>query len=118
MKAEWMVSIFASLLLVISGASMAQDENISWDSLSEEQQRVLGPIADSWDTLVPERQARLSAGAQRWAGMSRRERAAAQKRFQAWRSLTDEQRDVIRSRYRDFQRMSPLFFSIATNIAF
>ena len=73
MKAKWIVSIGALLLLAISGVSLAQDEHTSWESLSEEQQRVLGPYADSWSTFTPERQARLSAGAQRWTGMSRRD---------------------------------------------
>ncbi|MEE8221746.1 MAG: DUF3106 domain-containing protein, partial [Woeseiaceae bacterium] len=83
MKAKWMVSIGALLLLAISGVSLAQDEHTSWESLSEEQQRVLGPYADSWSTFTPERQARLSAGAKRWTGMSRGDRKAAKKRFQA-----------------------------------
>ena len=35
MKAKWMVSIGALLLLAISGVSLAQDEHTSWESLSE-----------------------------------------------------------------------------------
>ena len=90
MKVKWIVSISASLILLLSGVTLAQDEHISWDSLSEEQQRVLGPFGESWDTFTAERQARLSAGAERWAGMSRRERNAAKDRFQSWRQLPDE----------------------------
>ena len=49
-----------------------------WNSLSAEEQKVLGKYGDRWDSLPPEQQQRLVRGTQRWLAMSpeQRERAA------------------------------------------
>ena len=62
MKAK--VLIVIATLLAVSAAT-ADDNGIAWDSLTEEQQQVLGPYIESWDSLAPQRQQRLSTGADR-----------------------------------------------------
>ena len=66
MKAKTMLAAVATVLL-ISGVAMAQDDEVNWNSLTETQQQVLGPVAENWDTLPIERRARLAEGAMRFA---------------------------------------------------
>ena len=90
-------------LLMLTGNVLAQDEAVEWNSMNEQQQRVLSQYAKSWDRLDVPRQKRLAAGAARWVEMSGDDRAAAQKRFRAWRDFSDDQRRNIRRNYREFQ---------------
>jgi len=91
MKAKYLLPAVATVLL-ISGVAMAQDDEVNWNSLTEAQQQVLGPVAENWDSLPIERRARLVEG---------------RERFQTWQRLNDNERDAIRDRYNQFQRMTP-----------
>jgi len=68
MKAKYLLPAVATVLL-ISGVAMAQDDEVNWNSLTEAQQQVLGPVAENWDSLPIERRARLVEGAKRWSEM-------------------------------------------------
>jgi hypothetical protein len=67
-------AIAAMAALLLFSTAFAQDEPISWDSLSEGQREVLGQLQESWDGLPAERQLRLARGAERWEGMTPRQR--------------------------------------------
>ncbi|MCH8302809.1 MAG: hypothetical protein IH912_08655, partial [Proteobacteria bacterium] len=54
MKAKVLLAAIAALLL-ISGAALAQDNQVNWNSLTDAQQQVLGPMAENWATLPIER---------------------------------------------------------------
>ena len=54
--------ILAIAMIMFAGVVTAQHEGVAWDSLREEQQRVLSDFADNWDTLAADRQERLSLG--------------------------------------------------------
>ena len=104
MKVKSIVALMALLIAsLMVGTAAAQDNGVSWGSLSDGQREVLGQLQDSWDDLTPERQQRLSKGAERWSGMSPRERKEARKRFSSWRELSDERRDQIRERAQVFR---------------
>lgn len=100
-------SIVVMVLLLLGGASLAQDEGVSWNELTDGQREVLGQLEASWDSLPVERQLRLSRGAERWAGMSDAERGQARERFTAWRQLSDERREQIRERAQVFRELPP-----------
>ena len=89
--------------LLFFSAALAQENGISWSSLSDDQQEILSRLEQTWDTLPAERQARLSKGAARWAGMSRQQRSEARERFRTWRKLPAERREQIRERAQIFQ---------------
>ena len=94
-----------AVALLISSNVWAQDDAIDWNSLNEEQQRVLTQYQDSWDSLEIERQQRLASGSARWVEMSGEDRVAAQERFKSWRSLSDDQRTNIRQSYQEFRNL-------------
>ena len=66
MKANYLLPAIAAMLM-LSGVAMAQDDEVNWGSLTEEQQQVLGPYAENFDTLPAERRVRLAEGARRYA---------------------------------------------------
>ncbi len=81
MKVKYLLPAVATVLL-ISGVAMAQDDEVNWNSLTEAQQQVLGPMAENWESLPIERRARLVEGAKRWSEMDAEDRTAARERFQ------------------------------------
>ncbi|MDH3481612.1 MAG: DUF3106 domain-containing protein, partial [Gammaproteobacteria bacterium] len=83
-------TIVAFTAMLIFSTAVAQDEGISWDSLSDGQREVLSQLEESWDTLPAERRLRLFRGAERWDKMSRQQRKEARERFRAWRDLADD----------------------------
>ena len=107
MKAKYFHPAIAIALLLVSSAALAQDEQLNWNSLTDEQRQVLSSLEESWDTLSLERRERLAEGAVRWTEMGTEDRAAARQRFQTWRSLSEDQRARIRERYQQFQRLTP-----------
>ena len=94
-----------AIALLASGNVWAQEEGVEWDSLNEQQQRVLKQDQETGGSLGIDRQQRLATGAARWAEMSGKERAAAGERFTAWRSLSDDQRADIRQSYIEFRNL-------------
>ena len=84
MKAKIVIAI---AMLLFAGLANAQDEGVAWESLSEQQQRVLSSFSDNWDSLDAARQTRLAKGADRWSDMTPQQRNAAQNRFKQWRGL-------------------------------
>ena len=77
MKTKYFYPAVATALLMLSGAVTAQDDQMNWSSLTEEQQQVLGPLAESWDTLPVERRTRLADGAKRWSQLDTEDRSSA-----------------------------------------
>ena len=97
MKANHLLPALVAALTLGSLAT-AQDA-LNWSGLTEAQQQVLNPYAESWNRLPVERQQRLAEGAKRWSDMDTDEREAAGQRFRNWQNLSDNERTAIRDRY-------------------
>ncbi len=80
---------------------------VPWNSLSAEQQKLLGKFSENWNTLPPERQQALARGSTRWLSMTPEQRGQAQQRFQRWHSLPPERRQMLRERWERFQSLPP-----------
>ena len=63
------ITHIALAILLLMNVAMAQDE-LSWDQLSSEQQRVLTPMKDKWGDLSVERRTTLQHGAERWSKLT------------------------------------------------
>ena len=64
MKVKYLLPAIA-VASMLSGAAVAQDNQMNWNSLSESQKQVLNPYADDWDSMDIERRGRLAEGAKR-----------------------------------------------------
>jgi hypothetical protein len=76
---------------------------IPWNSLSQDQQRLLSRMSGQWDQLTPQRQQALASGSQRWLGMSQDQRTQARQRFNQWQQLPQQRRDQLRQRWEEFR---------------
>ena len=97
--------LFAVVVLAISSAVMADDKEISWDSLNVEQQKVLKPYAEKWNSFAPERQQLLSTGADRYSRMTPKQREEAQGRFKKWSGLPEERRNQLRQKHQQYKSL-------------
>ena len=59
MNAKYFHPAITVLLLLFCGAVWAQDDTLNWNSLTDEQRQVLGPVEESWDTLSLERREQI-----------------------------------------------------------
>src|SRR5579863_7601070 len=82
----------------VAGSAVAPHP-VPWSSLSPQQQRLLGPVANRWGSLPPARQQALVRGSERWLQMNPAQRSMARQRFQQWRRLTPQQRQTLRQRW-------------------
>ena len=62
MKAKTLHPALAVLLLLMSSDVWAQDDNLNWNELTDQQRQVLGSMEENWDTLSLERRERLAEG--------------------------------------------------------
>ncbi len=89
-------------------AAAAPSAPVSWESLSPQQQKLLGTrFGSQWNTLPAERQQALARGSQRWLGMTPDQKTQARDRFAHWNSLPPEQRQALRQRWQQFQALPP-----------
>ena len=82
---------------------------VSWESLSPQQQKLLGTrFGGQWNTLPPERQQALARGSQRWLGMTPdAEDPGARPLHPLELALPPEQRQALRQRWQQFQALPP-----------
>ncbi len=80
---------------------------VPWNSLSQDQQKLLSRMSGQWDQLPPQRQQALANGSQRWLGMSTEQRSAARQRFNQWQQLPQQRRQMLRQRWEEFRAMPP-----------
>ena len=72
---------------------------VPWNSLSQDQQRLLSRLSGQWEQLTPQRQQALASGSQRWLGMSPDQRTQARQRFGQWQQLPQQRRQQLRQRW-------------------
>ncbi len=82
------------LCLGISLPSWA--DGIPWETLSEEQRKILEPVAEKWDSLPREKQLRLQKGAKRWASMPQDQRRKVKDQFKKWEKLSPGRQPAAR----------------------
>ena len=106
-RVRWLALTVVVLILVTP--VFALDDQASWESLSDQQRRVLSAMnkESGWSDLALERRQRLAKGAERWASMTPRQKKRARKRFAQWNKMSAARKKRLRKRYREFQKLSP-----------
>jgi hypothetical protein len=106
-KSKLLTSLLLSLvILVTSFTAHAEDENVSWAQLSNEQRQVLNPLASEWDTLRPWQREKMLSIARDYPKMSADKQALVQKRLSNWSRMTPYERENARKKYQQFQALS------------
>jgi Protein of unknown function (DUF3106) len=80
---------------------------VPWNSLSQDQQKLLSRLSGQWDQLPAQRQQALASGSQRWLGMSSDQRTQARQRFNQWQQLPQDRRQMLRKRWEEFRAQPP-----------
>jgi hypothetical protein len=107
-KSQLLTSIVLALTILFSSAAVqAEDENVSWAQLSNEQRQVLNPLASEWDTLRPWQREKMLSIARDYPKMSADKQALVQKRLSNWSRMTPYERENARKKYQQFQALSP-----------
>ena len=108
-----LAALFAVGLNLFVGRARAESPaaeapvSAEWNSLSAEEQKILGKYSDRWDSLPADQQQRLVRGTRRWLSMSPEQRERARARHSRWQELTPEQRELARQRWHRFRELSP-----------
>jgi len=89
------ISLLGGALLT-STAALADSD---WDSLTPEQQQVLGDFRERWDSMPADRRDRLKAKAERWRSMPPEQRDAIRERWRALKPLPPEAREALRQKW-------------------
>jgi hypothetical protein len=90
-----------------ASAPQAGARTVPWNSLSQDQQRLLSRLSGQWEQLPPQRQQSLASGSQRWLGMSQEQRSAARQRFNQFQKLPPQRRQMLRQRWEEFRALPP-----------
>lgn len=98
--------LFSLVILISSFSAQAEDENVSWAQLSNEQRQVLNPLASEWDTLRPWQREKMLSIARDYPKMSSDKQALVQKRLSNWSRMTPYERENARKKYQQFQALS------------
>ena len=88
--------------MLLTATPLMADDNtdnteLSWESLTATQQKILKPVADKWPELSLKRKQRLLNGAARWQKMDPTERKRAKERLKRWKNMAPELRQRIKS---------------------
>jgi hypothetical protein len=106
-KSKLLTSFLLSLVILVSSfTAQAEDENVSWAQLSNEQRQVLNPLASEWDTLRPWQREKMLSIARDYPKMSADKQALVQKRLSNWSRMTPYERENARKKYQQFQALS------------
>lgn len=79
----------------------------TWLELSQEQQRILTPLAGEWDQLESWRRKKWLGIAARYSSMSEEEQARVQRRMVDWVKLSPSERRAVRDKYLNLQKAPP-----------
>jgi len=101
------ITTIVFLMLVLnSHFSVAEQMDFPvWTTLSEDQRKVLAPLADEWDSLRPWQRERMLEIAHDYPKMSAERQERVQKRLTKWSRMTPFERENVRKRYQQFQAM-------------
>ncbi|MDO9281385.1 MAG: DUF3106 domain-containing protein [Methylotenera sp.] len=94
------------LALVFSGLAIADEANVTWAELSNEQHKVLNSLASEWDTLRPWQREKMLDIARDYPKMSADKQALVKKRLSNWSRMTPYERENARKRHQQFQALS------------
>ena len=97
--------IFAGFIL-FNTATFANDANVLWAQLSEQQRSVLNPLASEWDTLRPWQREKMLDIARDYPKMNSAKQALVQKRLSNWSRMTPYERENARKKHQQFQSLS------------
>ena len=103
------LSLWAILLTGLSfhHLALAEDASVSWAQLSDDQHKVLNPLASEWDTLRPWQREKMLDIARDYPKMDAGKQALVQKRLSNWSRMTPYERENARKRHQQFQSLSP-----------
>jgi Protein of unknown function (DUF3106) len=90
-------------------SSLSDDENApvqAWAQLSDDQRKVLTPLASEWDTLRPWQRAKMLDIAKDYPSMDAQKQQRVQKRLTSWSRMTPYERENARKRYQQFHALS------------
>lgn len=76
-----------------------------WSELSQNQQRVLAPLAASWESLEAARKRKWMAVAQTYAQLTPEEQAKLQSRMVEWAALSPRERAVARLNFSETKKL-------------
>lgn len=104
--------ILAILLASGSAWSTTQGPKVvppqpGWSQLTQEQRRILGPLADSWGNMENYRRQKWLDIAKRYPRLKPEEQARMQRRMQEWHAMPPEDRVRVRQQYQEFKRLPP-----------
>ncbi len=77
-----------------------------WNSLSDDQKRLLANQRDRWDSYPPQRRERLLRGVQRYESLSPEQQAEIRRAHRRFARMSPQQRRRLRQEYRRVQRRS------------
>jgi hypothetical protein len=123
------LKLLATVLLVLIGlqfshVAIADENQVTWSELSEQQQTVLMPLSKEWDTLRPwqrakmldiakdypkmgaKKQARVQKRLSNWSRMTPYEREQARKYHQQFKALPDERKAALRKKWKEYRQLS------------
>jgi hypothetical protein len=94
------------LVLFFSCSAIADEANVTWAQLTEQQQQVLNPLASEWDTLRPWQREKMLDIARDYPKMSLSKQALVKDRLSNWSRMTPYERENARKRHQQFQALS------------
>jgi len=71
----------------------------SWNSLTDDQQRLLANHRERWDSYPPQRRERLLQGVRRYQSLSPEQQAEARRAHQRFARMSPEERSRLREQY-------------------
>lgn len=116
------VLIVKLLLLVIVGASIGAItqsmlspgkapevvfRQSGWSLLSDEERRILQPLAGKWEAMGSTQQEKWRAIAKKYPALSPREQQKIQRRMTRWAGIAPEQRAVARKKFQTYKKKKP-----------
>lgn len=99
---------FAALMwLALALAPAYAGPEPAWAQLSENERKVLAPLASEWDTLLPWQREKMLEIAHAYPRMSAEQQQRVQHRLTNWSRMTPYERDNARKHYQQFSTMPP-----------
>lgn len=78
-----------------------------WSLLSDNERKILQPLADKWVSMGITQQEKWRAIAKKYPSLSPREQQKIQRRMTRWAGIAPEQRAVARKKYQTFKKKKP-----------
>lgn len=94
------------LSVMLSHVAFADEANVTWAQLTDEQRQVLNPLAAEWDTLRPWQREKMLDIARDYPKMDTNKQALVKKRLSNWSRMTPYERENARKKHQQFQALS------------